>query len=136
MQSDNLRRNPSVAEFIDGTDQSLEYQILQQNVITRAKAYQTYLNKVCKSHINYQTSELSEIHQNCINKTLDQLAPLVANVEQYYDELHHSKYNIVGFVDYLKQLDKQSEAYSREAENRQFRFGKGSFFESYRTFMK
>lgn len=135
MQSDNLRKNPNVGHFIDGTARSSEYKTLQKMVVGRALVYQTYLNRVCKAHNDYSSEEVPQAKQECINRTLDQLAPIVKNVEQYYDFVHHTKYNVIGFVDYLKMLDKKSDEFSKLLENRSIRFGKNSFFEKYRSFM-
>ena len=135
MQSDNLRRSPYFAYIDDATAESLEYQILQKNVLLRANAYQDYLNRVCKSHTDYSSPDISQGKEECMNRTLNQLAPLIKNVETYYDNVYHAKLNLIGFVDHLKNLDAQTDKMLKEKENREMRFGQGSFFEKYRTYM-
>ena len=135
MESDNLRRNPNIGHFVDGTARSEEYKTLEKVVIERALVYQTYLNKVCKAHNNYSSQEIPQAKQECIDKTLNQLAPMVKNAEQHYDFIHHTKYNVIGFVDYLKMVDQQADEFKKDLENKSIRFGRNSFFEKYRSFM-
>ncbi len=135
MESDNLRRNPHLAYYVDGTKDSLEYKLLQSNVLQRAMSYQNFVNHVCKAHTDYSSSELSEAKQECVNRTLDALQSIIKNVENYYDHLYHSKNNTRSFVDYLQTVDKEQEKARLSKENREMRFGKDSFFDKYRTYM-
>ena len=135
MHSENIRNNPYITNVDDGTADSLEYKILEKNVLQRANAYQNYLNLVCKSHTDYSSPDISQAKQECINQILDKLAPIIKNVEHYYDFVHSSKFNVVGFVDYLKMIDKEEKKIWAERDDRSMRFGRNSFFEKYRSFM-
>lgn len=133
MQGDNLKRSGMFSSYMDATGDSVEYQVLQANIIFRHKAYQNFLNKVCKSHIDFSSSDFPEAYSQCVEKTLSKLAPLAKGAEKHYDELHSNKYNMVIFLDYLKQLDKENRASEIRRENEETRFGSNSFFDKFRT---
>lgn len=134
MQGENLGKSGILKSYTDATAKSDEYIALNQHVLTRHNAYQKLLNRACKSHTDYATSDLPNSFEQCVSEKLGQLGPLIESAEAHYDELHASKYNVKLFADVVREWGAEGKEFLRRRDNSRYRFGSGSFFDKYEAF--